>query len=406
MAAIDESLWIGYDDADNLEHWVARYNIAKGVYTPDVYEWGSSDTFSTHGACWDGAYHLWIQHTHSAGKKFKRINLFDESVADWPVIPDWTSGPKALGSDYFTGILLGAGLTGLGNYSYATKSIGTIPENASQSTDGTTFCTSPPWATYSPGCIFSVSLPGSNLYFWKYSYLTGWSQLADVPVGPGYGNMVWADGSGTEYVYKIVSAGTDGLRKYNVNTNTWSIAADCPSASGGTSIYAPNVMTWDGDNYLYWLSSADDAIFRFNCTTESWDSYLSLDYLVASKLWLVYTPRIRFMFLNQDGVLLDSPMSLGSVPKDRISTGVKYYIRALEGEAGTVTLGIINDARGDADDILEIAPDSGGQPGAWGSSANLGSFSSGQETPFWIRCDPGAGTTQEAKIARLQLSIT
>ena len=112
------------------------------------------------------------------------------------------------------------------------------------------------------------------------------------------------------------------------------------------------------------------------------------------------------MFLDQDGQLLDSPMSLGSVPKDRISTGIKYYMRALEAEGGTVTLGIISDARTDADDILQIAPDSSGSPGTWGSSASLGTFSEGEETPFWLRCNPGAGTTQEAKIARLQLSIT
>jgi len=406
MAAIDESLWIGYDDNDALEKWIGRYNIAEGEYNPSVYEWGSFDANATHGAIWDGAYHLWLHHNHSVSK-FKRINLFDESVDDWPCDVDSWIGPKGLMSDYRLGIIWQGGVDspmGFGGYSYGTKQTFVIPENLGTSMAYSGGMASiPPWATNDPGTFYTLQ-SNSSTAFWRYSWLTGWTSRTVAPFIGNTGPLVWADGSGTEYIYYLFGGSTDDFRKYNVSTNTWSIVGDPPGPA--PSDHAVNCMSWDGDNYIYFHNWTDETIYKFDCTAETWSEYLALPDTAHGNCFVTYTPRIRFVYLDQSGERLDSPMSLGSVPKDRVSAGVKYYIRALEAEAGTVTIQIISDNRGDADDILQIAPDSSGAPGTWGSSAAVGTFVENQERPFWLRCNPGAGTTQESKIARLKLSIS
>jgi len=402
MSAIDESLWCGFDDSGSTyPYGIRRYNIADGVWNlvTEATVWNS---YSTVGATWDGAYHLYVHHTHSAVEYKKRINLFDESLEDYPFTHGWTDTPKGMTQDFHQGIIIGGGPTFGAMYSYATKQLGNLPSNSPNDATGYSFCVIPPWATNQPGELFTIE-DGTGTSFWSYSWSTGWASETVLLQNPSGGGMVWADGSGTEYIYYASS--TSAFDKYNVNTGVWSNIGSLPGNHNG--IYSANDLTWDGDNYLYHINLADDTIYRFNLTSEAWTEYLNYPVdMNAGKTFIVYTPRIRFMFLDQDGQLLDSPMSLGSVPKDRISTGIKYYMRALEAEGGTVTLGIISDARTDADDILQIAPDSSGSPGTWGSSASLGTFSEGEETPFWLRCNPGAGTTQEAKIARLQLSIT
>jgi hypothetical protein len=79
-------------------------------------------------------------------------------------------------------------------------------------------------------------------------------------------------------------------------------------------------------------------------------------------------------------------------------------LKALEAEASDVTVSFVADHRTDAEDILEIAPDVAGAPGAWGTSVNLGTFNENQIKEFWLRADP-TGAAQEAKIARFKLTI-
>jgi len=119
---------------------------------------------------------------------------------------------------------------------------------------------------------------------------------------------------------------------------------------------------------------------------------------------VVYTPRIRFVFCDSNGDEIYAPASLGSIPKDRTSSPVKYYLKALEAETEDVTIGFVSDPRTDAEDILELAKDVAGVPGAWGASVDLGPFAANEYKAFWLRADP-TNAAQEAKIARFKLTI-
>ncbi len=166
-----------------------------------------------------------------------------------------------------------------------------------------------------------------------------------------------------------------------------------------------NTLVWDGDRYLFWITDNDNGIYRFDLIDEAWEAYVTFpgDGL-DSQHSIAYTPRIRFIFLDSNGDELYEPASLGSIPKDRTSTPVKYYLKALEAETDDVTISFVSDHRTDAEDILELAEDVAGSPGAWGTSVNLGAFAANESKGFWMRADP-TGAAQEAKIARFKLTI-
>ncbi|GAH13707.1 unnamed protein product, partial [marine sediment metagenome] len=193
----------GYRDPSGIgtNRYVARYNIAEGVWS-NVYDWDpAAHANALHGAAWDGAYNLWLMHAIVGDELYKKINLFDESVADWPVDPVWLAQPNALTMDFWTGILIGGGLTGIGNYSYATKALGVIPDNALGAVSGRWMIVAPPWAVNDPGCIFAAR-SNAHLDFFRYSYTAGWAARANLPLNPSLSSgLVWADGSGTEYIY-------------------------------------------------------------------------------------------------------------------------------------------------------------------------------------------------------------
>lgn len=162
---------------------------------------------------------------------------------------------------------------------------------------------------------------------------------------------------------------------------------------------------WDGDQLLYYLSS-DSQIRKFDLNTQSWSAFIETPFVYDKIASLAYSPRIRFVICDSDGTELYAPVALGSVPKGRTSTPVKYYLKALEAEGGDLTLEIIADNRTDADDGLQLAEDNAGVPGAWTTFVTfVGGFSGNELKPFWFRTNTLSTTVQEAKIARLKITV-
>ena len=78
--------------------------------------------------------------------------------------------------------------------------------------------------------------------------------------------------------------------------------------------------------------------------------------------------------------------------------------KALEA-VNNVTLQVKVDSRGDDDDILQVADDSGGSPDTWGTSVDMGNFTEDESKPFWIRANPG-GTEEIGKRAcKIEVSV-
>lgn len=415
MSAIDESLWFLVSEeaigGGDYRYKVFRYNIYEGdtteVYTYDIVV-GSIGSLYT-GFGWDGGFHVWFTWWASGEehRRRKRINIRTLGVEDWPVETvedfryadfdqDW--GRKLVSKHYSDDAF------GLWAYDFASKQWGQYPTPLKSFGTHTGITCVPPWATYQAGNIFAAYSSADNDYFQMYDWSGDeWIAKADMlGIKSGGGGLCWADYGGNEYVYLVRDVAN--FDRYNVNTNAWSNVGAFP----GTAVNGSGTgdsMCWDGDQYLFYCSEADDVVYRFDLNTQVWDSYISAPVALKNGS-ICYTPRIRFILLDQDCEEVAGPVTIGSIPKGRKSTPVKYYLKALAAEASSVTLGIVADARTDADDILELALDVGGIPGSWGTSVNLGTFSAEAYKPFWIRCDAPDTSGQEAKIARFKLTMS
>jgi len=294
------------------------------------------------------------------------------------------------------------------SFSYATKVWGIEPSPPANTGYDPAITAVPPWANNQPGNIFLVRSVRSFIDFYMLNPVTGNWTAKDNTLGTSFASdargMVWAQvpESGTpEYIY--LTRHDDAYDKYDVDANSWSNIGSMPANLG--SPYGGNTLVWDGDRYLFWITDNDSGIYRFDLIDEGWEAYVTFPGAgLDSQHSIVYTPRIRFIFCDSNGDELYAPASLGSIPKDRVSTPVKYYLKALEAESEDVTIGFVSDPRTDAEDILEIAQDVAGAPGAWGVSVNLGSFTENEYKAFWLRADP-TDAAQEAKIARFKLTI-
>lgn len=407
MSAIDESLWCCIDAA--ATRYIRRYNIALGLWTAvaAITPW---DTDYEVCIAWNGAYHIYFNFWEAGGGSptynRKRINIYNVSLSDWEDQPLLDTQNCWMAQDYGSRLyMMRSNNPYILVFNYTTKVWAALDNPGFQPTSGAGIVVVPPWATNEPGSLFCNR--GASVDLQMFDYATGWEVKQDQlgVSSSGYGGLVWADGSGTEYLYFPRSS--TNFDKYNVNTNTWSRIGDMPAGSS-TSPKWGNNLVWDGDNYLFYLSTATSQIYRFDLTTEVWDSYLEWpeESGVATAAGIAYTPRIRFMFMDSSQTILSAPIALGSVPKDRESIPVKYYLYPLESDAGAVSVAFVVDGRTDAEDILELAADSGGVPGAWGASVNFGAVTGGVPEAFWIRSNPSPPTTQEAKVARLEIAIS
>jgi len=411
MAAIDESLWCWVED--NANRYLKRYNIATGEWS-DVVKLPAFDAQADSMGVWDGGFYIWIyiqKATTDVNYVKKRLNIYTLELSDYPQDPD-IIGTFRYGmiTQDFGGKIYVASIAYpyVASFSYATKVWGSEPSPPVGTDEDPAIAAVPPWANNQPGNIFLVRSIRDYTSFYMLDPVTGtWTSRAGTLGSTGSSDargMVWAQvpESGTpEYIY--LTRDDDAFDKYDVSANSWSNIGSMPANLGYS--YGGNTLVWDGDRYLFWITDNTDGIYRFDLIDEGWEAYVTFpgDGL-DSQHSIVYTPRIRFIFCDSNGTELYEPASLGSIPKDRTSIPVKYYLKALEAETEDVTIGFVSDHRTDAEDILEIAPDVAGAPGAWGSSANLGSFTENEYKAFWLRADP-TGAAQEAKIARFKLTI-
>jgi len=411
MAAIDESLWCWVEN--NANRYLKRYNIATGEWS-DVVKLPAFDVQGDSMGVWDGGFYIWIYIQDAiADVNYvkKRLNIHTLELSDYPQDPDIidTFDYGMMTQDFGGKIYVTAYESfNVCSFSYATKVWGIEPSPPANTSTDPTIAAVPPWANNQPGNIFLARSVAGSADFYMLDPVTGnWTVKANTDGADGVSNargMVWAQvpESGTpEYIY--LTRKDDKFDKYDISANSWSNIGSMPTDLG--SAYGSNTLVWDGDRYLFWITDDDNGIYRFDLIDEAWEAYVTFpgDGL-DSQHSIVYTPRIRFIFCDSNGIELYEPASLGSVPKDRTSTPVKYYLKALEAETEDVTIGFVSDHRTDAEDILELAPDVAGSPGAWSDSVNLGSFTENEYKAFWLRADP-SGAAQEAKIARFKLTI-
>jgi len=411
MAAIEESLWCWVEN--NANRYLKRYNIATGEWS-DVVKLPAFDAYADSMGVWDGGFYIWIYIQKSitdANYVKKRLNIHTFELSDYPQDPDIidTFDYGMMAQDYGGKIyVVFNSYDSPSCFSYATKVWSIIPDPPDQTSSDPAITVVPPWANNQAGNIFVVRSIRNGTDFYMFDPVTGSWTVKDNALGTDGSlqarGMVWAQvpESGTpEYIY--FTRDDSKFDKYDVAANSWSNIGSMPSDLG--SPYGGNTLVWDGDRYLFWITDEDNGIYRFDLIDEAWEAYVTFpgDGL-DDQHSIVYTPRIRFIFCDSNGTELYEPASLGSIPKDRASIPVKYYLKALEAETEDVTIGFVSDHRTDAEDILELAPDVAGAPGAWSDSVNLGSFTENEYKAFWLRADP-VGAAQEAKIARFKLTI-
>lgn len=413
MAAINESLWCGFGrdtiSGPIYRYKIWRYDIIEGDFT-EVWTFDTDSAvipnFGTLG--WDGSYRIWAALTGGGpGNLCERIKISDLTIDEFPAYTSDQLSRQCFAQNWgnqLTTLHYPASGGRLVAYNFTTKQWGSFPDEPNEFGDTSSPVPVPPWASNYPGCVFVLSDPGDLARVHYYDYASGWSTRASMLGSKAGGrNGAWTDYGGTEYIY-IIRDDTN-FDRLNISTNVWSNVGVCPATLHNVGNSGASLV-WDGDQYLFYLSDYDEAIYRFDLNTQSWSAYANLP--IADDInqgSIAYTPRIRFIFQDSNQSDIYDITSLGSVPKGTPSDGVKYYLKALENESGTVTLGKLTDGRTDADDILQLAPDVAGSPGTWGNSVNMGTFSTHQAKPFWMRVNALSTTGQEAKVARLDISI-
>ena len=148
----------------------------------------------------------------------------------------------------------------------------------------------------------------------------------------------------------------------------------------------------------------NSTIYRYDIVGDSWISFATWGGAgLSSFASICFVPRIRFLYLNSSGNVVTNPMNLGVEFSGSTGAGTLYYVKALE-SVGVVTLAIEAAPRTDADELLDIAPDVAGVPGAWGASVVLGAMAANETIPFWIRIDAAGAPTTQPRSARLTLT--
>ena len=385
MAAIGARLFIITDNLPDKN--IIAYNFDDAAWE-NIYPTGDVG-FTGTGICWDGAYHLWWHHD---ADYYKRLDLYDHSVSSF-----LATEPIISSNDYYNHNYNGFiySFTGAGaffqKFDHAT---GLWSIEVSPGAVGTGVVV-PMTAVNRPGKLFWGQ--EGALTFKEFDPVAGtWANKANAPGNLEGGDIVWAD----EYVF-MNQDGDTGFYKYNVNANTWaSMAVRANVARPGNQ-----ALAWDYNDtgYIYWVNTLNHTIYRYDIVGDSWISFATWGGQIISHASICYVPRIRFLYLNSSGNVVTNPMNLGVEFSGSTGAGTLYYVKALE-SVGAVTLAIEADPRTDGDDLLDIAPDVAGVPGAWGASVNLGAMAANATIPFWIRIDAAGAPSTQPRSARLTLT--
>ena len=181
-----------------------------------------------------------------------------------------------------------------------------------------------------------------------------------------------------------------------------------PAPNSGSFTYCHNLASdMDPNGFLYAWNPSDKKIYQYDIDADSWGTLaVFTDTFTGYYSFMTYVPQIRFEYLESDGEThLDDPFAINDAQPGSPGSGVKRYLKVLEAVTG-VSVDVMQDSRGDDDDILQVAPDSGGSPGTWGASADLGSFSADQAKPFWLRANPAAGESLGKRSCKIEVAVS
>lgn len=256
-------------------------------------------------------------------------------------------------------------------------------------------------ATYNPGYIYAAA--GNTTSSWYYidpRNDSSWMVRASFPVSDRWAGSSWVG----EYIYVLGDNGA--LYRYDVNANSWSTMTAAPSTNWFNN--SDNLITdMDPNGFLYAWNPYYKKIYQYDIDADSWSTLaVFTDTFNNYYSFITYVPQIRFEYLESDGVThLDDPFAINDAQPGSPGSGVKRYLKALEAVTG-VSVDVRQDSRGDDDDILQVAPDSGGSPGTWGASADLGSFSTDQAKAFWLRANPAAGESLGKRACKIEVAVS
>ena len=402
MAVINESLYMGYKSDRKL----FKYDLGSLTQSDLV---ASPISWTDSKAIWDGGTKIYVAGDGSASSHCSvyPYDIIDNSFGSELSNDGFnsaTGGGFVFCMDDWKNIYLGIGASSTTyGFDMATQvwNTASIASFTSYGSYGSAMTMIPISATYKPGYVCYAKGQG-NASFYMIDPLNdvSWTSKASLPAADFVCGMVWVG----EYVYTL--GYYKKLYRYDVNANTWSTMTDI--VSDYYSFYG-GILASDGDpnGFLYAFNKADAKIYAYDIDGDSWSTVVDLaGSLLSNYSWMVHVPQIRFDYLDSDdSTRLTDPFAINNAVPGTAGTEVKRYLKALEAVGTTVTIQVISDSRTDADAILELAPDSGGSPGSWGSSANMGTFTADQSKAFWLRANPAAGTGLGMKQCKIEVSV-
>jgi len=387
MAALPARLFIFTESSADKK--IIAYNFDDAVWE-EIYVTGNT-ALSGSGVAWDGAYHIWWRHDNDY---YKRLDLYNLSVSSFLSAEPFTALQHNYYCHNYDGFIYGFADNAAGYLKKFDHATGLWSVEANPGADGVGIVV-PMSAVERPGKVFWGQHEAQT--FKEFDPIVGtWANKLNAPGDLEAGDIVWAD----EYVF--MNQNTDvGFYKYNVNANTWASMAVRDRNAGNDG----QQLAWDYNDvgYIYWLCILNHTLYRYDIVGDAWISFATIVPGVIARASICYVPRIRYLYLNSSGNVVTNPMNLGCEFTGSTGAGTLYYVKALEA-VGVTTLAIENDPRDDADELLDIAADNAGVPGAWGASVNLGAMAANATVPFWIRIDAAAAPSTQPRSARLTLA--
>lgn len=115
---------------------------------------------------------------------------------------------------------------------------------------------------------------------------------------------------------------------------------------------------------------------------------------------------LRFLAADESTVLLSD--NHGNIATPGTSTALKRFVENFgDADADDLTVTITQIGTNDGDDYAQLAPDSGGSPGAWTTSPlTFGTLGDGLTAPFWVREVVPAGRSADNNPRRYDVAAT
>jgi len=109
--------------------------------------------------------------------------------------------------------------------------------------------------------------------------------------------------------------------------------------------------------------------------------------------------------LDEDETTVITTKNLGSINTPGSSSEVQLFVDNFGDQtAEDVTVTITAVGTNDGDDYAQIALDSGGSPGTWGTSdLSLGDIAASSDSPFWVRVILPTGLTADQNPRRFEI---